>query len=62
MLSTHKELGGSVPDGDDDLVACKEWLEGLVDDAGQPEVADFDNAVRGDEDVGGLEVAVEDVA
>ena len=37
-------------------------LEGLFNSPGKPEIADFDGEALGvDEDVGGLEVAVDDV-
>ena len=44
------------------LVAGEERLERLVGETGEAQVADFDDAVGGDEDVGGFEVAVDDVA
>ena len=61
VLRAEEELGRAVPDRDDDLVAGGERLEGLVREPGEPEVPDFDDAGGGDEDVGGLEVAVDDV-
>ena len=61
VLRAEEELGRAVPDRDDDLVAGGERLEGLVGEPGEPEVPDFDDAGGGDEDVGGLEVAVDDV-
>ncbi len=62
MLRAHQELRRAVPDRHDDLVAGEERLQGFVDEAREPQVADLDDARGGDEDVCGLQVAVEDMA
>ena len=60
MLRAQEQFRCAIPDGDDDLVACEEWLEGLVDQARKPKVSDLHDAIRGDQDVGRLQVAVQD--
>ena len=61
VFRAHEQLRGAVPDRDHDLVPGEERLERLVRQAREPEVADFDDARGGDEDVRRFEVAVEDV-
>lgn len=62
MLRAHEELWSAVPDRHDDLVTGEERLQGLVNEASEPQVADLDDARGGDEDVRGFQVAMEDVA
>ena len=59
MPAPQQELGGAVPDGDDDFVARVEGVERGAEEARETEVADADRARGGEHDVGGLEIAVE---
>lgn len=66
MFGAEQELGGSVPDGDDNGVDVGEGSERGLEEAGEAEVCNFDAATlvggfvgAGDEDVGGLKVAVD---
>ena len=61
MPATEDELGRAVPDGDDDLVALPERLEWITPDPSEAEIANLDAAGARDEDVGWLEVAMEDM-
>jgi hypothetical protein len=58
MFRTHEKFGCSVPNGDDNFVSCKQWLERFVNESGQAQVSDLDDAVGSDEDVGGFEIAM----
>lgn len=57
--ASHEELGGTIPDRDDDFVAREEGVEGLVEEAGEPEIPDADGAAGGDQDVRGLEISMQ---
>lgn len=61
MLRAEQKLRRAVPDRDDDLVSAVEREQGLVRQTREAKIADFDDTGGGDEDVGRLEVAVEDV-
>lgn len=61
MPPAQQQLGTPIPDRNDDLVALKQTLERVPSDPGEAEIADLDDAAGRDEDVGGLEVPVEDV-
>lgn len=54
-------FGGHVIDGaDGHSGACDPAFEGVLDGACESEVGEFDDAFAGDEDVGGLDVAMDD--
>lgn len=55
---SEEELGGAVPECDDEL---GEFGAGVADVAGHAEVCDLEEAAVGEEEVGCFEVAVEDV-
>ena len=61
MPRTHQKFRGTIPDGDDDFVAGVECGGRGAKEAGQAEIADGEEAAGGEHDVGGFEVAVEDV-
>jgi len=61
MFCAEEEFWCTIPYGDDDLVTCKEGLQGLIDETSQTEIANLDDARGGDKDVRGFEVAVEDM-
>ncbi len=60
VARAKKKLRSPVPDGDDHLVAREQRVEGFVEQACQPQVADLDLAARSHHDIGGLEIPVED--
>lgn len=55
----EEELRAAVPQGDDELGEFGRWK--LADVAGHAKVCDFEEAAVAEEEVGGFEVAVEDV-
>lgn len=59
MFRAHQQLRCAIPDCDDDFISGEKGLKWLISEASEAEVADFDDAGGGDEDVGGFEVAVE---
>ena len=61
MLCSEEKLWGTVPDGDNNLVASGELLEWLVDETRKTKIANLDLAGGGDENVGRLEITVEDM-
>lgn len=62
MLRAKNELGGTVPDGHDNLVAAVQATlrQRLVPQPRQTQVTDLDDARICNENVGRLEVAVHD--
>ncbi|KAI9158770.1 Aspartate kinase FUB3 [Paramyrothecium foliicola] len=57
VLGAEEQLRGSVPAGDD---VGRHVLVGVGEAAGQTEIGELDLAVRGDEQVVGLDIAVQD--
>lgn len=61
MFCAEEKFGCAIPYGDNNLVTCKEGLQGLIDETSQTEIANLDDARGGNENVRGFEVAVEDM-
>lgn len=61
VLRTQQQLWGTVPYRDDHLVAQEKRLQWLMGETREAEVTDLDDPGGGDENVGGLEVAVDDM-
>ena len=60
MPGAEEEVGAAIPYRHDNFVAGVEGGEGIVEQAGEAEIANADGAGRGDHYVGGFEVAVHD--
>lgn len=61
MFRSQKQFRRPIPYRNDDLVANGEWLQWIAHKAGKTKVPDFDGPTRGDENVGGLEVAMQNI-
>jgi hypothetical protein len=61
MLRTHEEFRCAIPYRHHDFIASEEGLERLMTEPRETQVADFDDALGGDEDVGWFKVTVENV-
>jgi hypothetical protein len=59
MPASEQELWGTVPDCHDNLIACEEGVQRLVEEAGEAEIADFDASAGCYHDVCGFEIAVD---
>ena len=59
VMTSQDELGCSVPDRNDDLVATKQRVQGLVEASGQTQISNLDLTSRGHHDVRGLQVTME---
>jgi len=62
VLRSEEELWSTVPDRHYYFISHYQWLERLVDQPRETQVADFYHSGRGDEDVCRLEVPVKDMA
>lgn len=61
MPRSQQQLRRAIPNGDDDFITLPKRLQRISPDASETQVANLDDALGGDEDVGRLEIAVEDV-
>lgn len=61
MFRTKQELWCTIPNSNNDLVAGEQGLEGFMSESRETEVADFNDTLVSDEDIGGFEVTVNDV-
>ena len=61
MFCAHEKFGRTVPDRHDYFVPDKQRLKRLVDEPRKPKISYFHDACRGNQDVGGLKVTVQDV-
>lgn len=61
MFRSKQQLGCAIPNRDHHFVSSKEGLERFIGKTSETEVTDFDDALVGDEDVGGFEITMDDV-